>query len=293
MSRSLRSLKWRASAWALAACALLIAMPRAQSADCVAGLRALIGWDPAPLFTGDQISARTPISLAWVSTADLLALDLDVHLQLSPGQRALCRSQADTIVGELDRYVARRFDALLERSAIESFDAEAKIVLRSSRRESVRKLVRDRELTYLSQIHGRLMDSLRSTHWSHYSLRAFQLQSWNPEWRLLLGREAPAAVEFASSRIALRPLEYTPDELVFFLFHELSHLAHVPPEVTGESGLEACLRAEVPAWRETLAYIQEREAQHLTIPKRFLLIREGASPDLEGWVRRVCESRGR
>ena len=185
----------------------------------------------------------------------------------------------------LQSFFKKRLGLLIDREDLAGFYVEAGNLLspRTGAEEKRRvqtQLLAPLEGPYLALVRKALEKKLRDTKWRRFESIQVDLETWNPEWLALLGREAPAAVYYPGKRIALRPLEFDPRDLELFLFHELAHLDGATP------------RDERYAWQQTVEFIDYLEKNKLQVPDTFVSIRQGIRVlGLSTWVRLVVESR--
>lgn len=235
-------------------------------------------------------SASPAISVAIAEDATFLRYQFERKLRkLTASHREQCLKLAFGMYEVLELYAAKRLESLLSASKLDAFYSESQnwIAPRSRKEEraqALEKLLLPLEGAYLSIVHRALLGSLAETEWAHYSKLRVEIASWSQEWSALTGRDAPAAVYFEEPRIALRPLEYAPDELEIFLFHELSHLAD------SRFGPNRPFENELHAWRETFAYLAHRSKRGQKTPRFFVPVLESVkSLGLEDWVTAVFD----
>ena len=214
--------------------------------------------------------------------------------KLKPEHQKVCLDLAKAALTEIPVLFKARLQLLLDQAKLDEFYTEIHALVSV---DSTMLFIGNADLeslkrTYLDVLYRILLKRLEHSPWDAYRKIPIHLTSWNAEWFVLTGREAPAAVEFGSDRIALRPLDYRPSELLIFMFHEIAHLAD-PGLHPGTVGLsrDQALANEVYAWRQTLSFMDYEKSRNEALPSLADEIQTGVKTmGLEQWVRMVFES---
>ncbi len=272
-----------------------------------------------------KISLENPISHLLSSDAFFLKYEYIPKLfPLHAEVRRKCTKDALQVYHSLLHFFKERLQLLLSESRLEEFYIEYKRVLApcttKEQKEEIFAVFYELEARYLQTTHETLLKELQTTQWKYFELTEdVKLETWpedlqpehlhdanatrsntnltqyNEEWKNLLKREAPAAVNITNKIVLLRPFEYTPLELKIFLFHELAHLSNsqANPQATNSSGNnQDIFKQEQYAWEQTLLYLDHLEKNKIELPSLFQKIQNNIwLIGLQEWIKLIIFSR--
>jgi len=267
----------------------------AASDGCIRQITKIISFDLPSYISAEEPLLKvdlnwnldTPITIAIANDRWLLRFLLDeATAKFTPERRKRCLNQSVQIADALDEFFDQRLVFLLNTGELDRFNKEILILReappKSSWRKETYRHFKKLEIPYLQAIREKLYKDLTNTKWSKYTNYYAEITTWDHDWSALMGREAPAAVNLLEKQIALRPFEFSPDELEIFLFHELAHLDN------GRANHLSPVGAEVFAWTQTIDYIEYLQASGRIIPDYFVkIVSATSSLGIREWVRAV------
>lgn len=258
-------------------------------AECRQRVDTVLGFDSRVVA---RITPRTAINLGLAERIFRLTF-MDGDWQV-PECQAIARRTSHALY----RFVALRLEWLLNQGNLAALHHELALLRPlHSRPDAARSLLdalpRQLETRYLETLRTHLQALLRESPWVDYMRVQFDFSTWTEEWRVVLGATAVAAVDLSQSRIALAPFALPPQELEYFLFHELAHLHHWQAFPSQRRDLRA---SESYAWARTFEFVRWRAARGETVPAEIERIRNlVVGPNglgLARWTEAVLRGRG-